>query len=178
MSGRLVAVVGPSGVGKDSVIAGMVARDPSLGWVRRAITRPASGTEPFESVSMAEFARRRDAGGFALHWEAHGLRYGIPMAALEEVRGGATRLANLSRGMLVEAREVFPRLLVLSVTARPEMIARRLSGRGRETATQIAARLARHAPLPAGLEIVELSNDGPLDQAVVAGLSALVPVRG
>ncbi|MEO0912102.1 MAG: hypothetical protein AAFY59_03810 [Pseudomonadota bacterium] len=40
MTGRFIAVVGPSGVGKDSVMAGMAARTGQLKLVRRVITRP------------------------------------------------------------------------------------------------------------------------------------------
>ncbi|MFC6760861.1 hypothetical protein ACFQFQ_17395 [Sulfitobacter porphyrae] len=42
-AGRFIAVVGPSGVGKDSVMAGMVARARDLVAVRRVITRAAAG---------------------------------------------------------------------------------------------------------------------------------------
>ncbi len=42
MRGRFVAVVGPSGVWKDSLIAGMIARDPSLARMLRVVTRPPS----------------------------------------------------------------------------------------------------------------------------------------
>ncbi|WP_308917284.1 phosphonate metabolism protein/1,5-bisphosphokinase (PRPP-forming) PhnN [Jannaschia sp. LMIT008] len=178
MSGLLIAVVGPSGVGKDSVIRGLVDARPEIGWVRRAITRPPSDTEPFESVSEAEFDRRAASGAFGLHWKAHGLRYGVPTAEIEAARAGAWRVVNLSRGVLAEADALAP-LKVLSVTARPETIAARLSDRGREGAQEIARRLARRRPLPAGLDVTLLPNDGPLDETVAAVLAALPqPVRG
>ncbi|MEM9798422.1 MAG: phosphonate metabolism protein/1,5-bisphosphokinase (PRPP-forming) PhnN, partial [Pseudomonadota bacterium] len=176
--GGLVAVVGPSGVGKDSVIDGMVAAAPWLSRVQRVITRPPSGSEPFESVSEAEFLRRKETGAFALHWQAHGLSYGLPAATMVEIAGGGVRIANLSRRMLGHASEVFPRLAVLSLTASPETIADRLAGRGRETAAEIAARLARHAPLPTGLDVVEIRNDGALSETVSQALAALAPLRG
>ncbi|MGR3484990.1 MAG: phosphonate metabolism protein/1,5-bisphosphokinase (PRPP-forming) PhnN [Paracoccaceae bacterium] len=188
MTGCLVAVVGPSGVGKDSVIAGLVAARPDLTWVRRAITRPPSGTEPFEALSDAQFDARAAAGGFCLSWGAHGLRYGVPASALSAVQDGGLMVANLSRGQLARAAQIFPALRVLSLSARPETLAARLAGRGRETAADIAARLSRRAPLPEGLDVVEIANDGPLAATVDQALSALpalapapptsVPVRG
>ena len=64
-AGALVGVVGPSGVGKDSVMQALVAARPDLRLVQRVITRPeTAGGEPFEGVSEAEFARRRAAGDF------------------------------------------------------------------------------------------------------------------
>ena len=41
-------------------------------------------------------------------------------------------LVNLSRSVLLEAQEEFGDFMVLSVTARPEVLARRLAARGRE----------------------------------------------
>ena len=50
--GRLIAVVGPSGVGKDSVMAGLVLRRAKLQLVRRMITRPANvGDEAFDAMT-------------------------------------------------------------------------------------------------------------------------------
>ncbi|MGB0905008.1 MAG: phosphonate metabolism protein/1,5-bisphosphokinase (PRPP-forming) PhnN, partial [Mangrovicoccus sp.] len=39
MTGRFIAVVGPSGVGKDSVMAGLMERRPDLLLAKRVITR-------------------------------------------------------------------------------------------------------------------------------------------
>lgn len=174
MTGRLIAVVGPSGVGKDSLIAGLATADPALHVVRRAVTRPASGTEPFEPVDAAEFARRRDAERFALHWGAHGLHYGIPAEALEAARSGRRVVANLSRGVLGEAARLFPALLVLQVAAPAEVVARRLRARGREDEASVARRLARPSPPPPpGLRAVTIDNGGPLEGAVAQALDAL-----
>ena len=88
MTGRLVAIVGPSGAGKDTLIAGAVAARPDLVWARRTITRPATGNEPSEAVSEAEFERRRAAGAFAFWWTAHGLSYGIPASIHDHLAAG------------------------------------------------------------------------------------------
>ena len=77
----IFAVVGPSGAGKDTLIQGALAARPDLRLVRRVITRPTdAGGEDFEGVTEDDFAARRRAGDFALHWQAHGLSYGIPKA--------------------------------------------------------------------------------------------------
>lgn len=177
MSGRLVAVVGPSGAGKDSLIAGLAAADPRLVPVRRVVTRPADATEPFLPVSEAAFARMVAAGAFALHWRAHGLGYGIPVEAAEAVAAGGVRLANLSRGVLAEAAEAFPAVTILSVTVPEDVLAERLARRGRETRADIAARLARpRIRPPEGIAAIEVDNGGSLVQAVTAALAALSEV--
>lgn len=177
--GRLIAVVGPSGVGKDSIMTGIAAALPGIGRVRRVITRPAClGGEGYDAVTEAEFAEALDRGAFCLHWRAHGLRYGIPIRVLDEVRDGQDRMANLSRDALAEAAAIFPQLTVLHVTASPGLLARRLAERGREDAEDVGRRLARaHRPLPNGLGIVEIRNDGVLSDAVAQAIAALQPVR-
>ncbi len=173
--GRLIAVVGPSGVGKDSVMAGLVAARPALMVARRVITRDAAlGGEDFDPVDEATFHRAVAAGAFALHWGAHGLYYGIPVQVADNVVAGQEVLANLSRGVLDAARARFAAVTVLHLTAQPETLATRLSGRGRESGEAIAARLARVVP-PAG-PLVEVSNDGPLEATVAAALAGLYPV--
>lgn len=179
-AGRFIAVVGPSGVGKDSVMAGLVAARPGLMLARRVITRAADlGGEEFDPVTEAQFIQSRDRGEFVLHWGAHGLFYGIPIAVLAELASGQDLLANLSRGALAEAQGKFMRLTVLQLTASPEVLAQRLAERGRETETQIAARLGRSLdPLPAGLDLQSVSNDGPLADTVASALTALYPDSG
>jgi ribose 1,5-bisphosphokinase len=176
MSGRLVGVVGPSGAGKDTVMAAMVARRPALHLVRRVVTRPAEpGGEPFVPVSAAEFARRERAGAFALAWRAHGLAYGVPRAELAALAEGRDALVNLSRAVLAEAEARYPGLLVLHVTAPPELRARRLAARGREGAAEILRRMAREAPLPAGLDVVRIENATTVAAAAGKALAALAP---
>ncbi|EPX80389.1 phosphonate metabolism protein/1,5-bisphosphokinase (PRPP-forming) PhnN [Salipiger mucosus] len=179
MSARLHAVVGPSGVGKDTLIDAAAARMPALHRVRRVITRPeAAGGEDFEGVSEAEFDRRVAAGHFVLHWAAHGLRYGIPAGVREVLEAGRPAVFNGSRAMLEPAARLFPGLRVIHVTAERAVLAERLRARGRESEAQIAARLERAAlQIPDGLDVVEIDNSGPLEEAADRLVAALQPVR-
>ncbi|MGV6849782.1 MAG: phosphonate metabolism protein/1,5-bisphosphokinase (PRPP-forming) PhnN [Marinibacterium sp.] len=168
-SGRVVAVVGPSGVGKDSVMAALVAADPAFVSARRVITRPAeAGGEEFDSVSEDEFARRVAAGAFLFHWQAHGLSYGVPRSIAGDLAAGRTVLVNFSRAALLDAQAAFPDLQVIALTADPGILAARLAGRGRETAAEQARRFSRRIlALPEGLKSVfEIDNGGPLEDTV------------
>lgn len=177
MTGRFVAVVGPSGVGKDSLIAALAEADPSLYRVRRVITRPAdAGGEDHEAVTPALFAARAAGGDFALQWDAHGLGYGIPATVRVPLAQGRDVLANLSRAALARAAAIFDPLVVLHLTARPEIRAARLAARGREGRDDISRRLARPgAPFPQGVTVIEIDNSGDLGAAVAAALLALDP---
>lgn len=172
----LVAVVGPSGAGKDTLMDGAraaLAADPRFRFVRRCITRPAdSGGEAHESLSAAAFAARRAQGGFALCWDAHGLSYGIPRDIEGDLEAGRVAVANLSRHALAEAAARY-RLRVLLITAPMELRAVRLAARGREAVADIAARLSREAGLPPRLEVETVSNDADVPAGVARVLAAL-----
>ncbi|MGR3760362.1 phosphonate metabolism protein/1,5-bisphosphokinase (PRPP-forming) PhnN [Roseobacteraceae bacterium NS-SX3] len=178
--GPVIAVVGPSGAGKDSLMAGLAVASPRLRCMRRVITRaPGAGGEDYQPVTTAEFTALTRAGVFALHWEAHGLHYGIPRD-IEQLREGASGvLVNLSRGVLLQAQEVFGDFIVLSVNARPDVLGARLAARRRESAEDVEKRLARaQKPLPAGLRrVIRIDNSGVLSSAVAAAQAALQPER-
>ena len=179
--GTLVLVVGPSGVGKDSIIAGAAARlrdDPRAVFARRLITRPSdAGGEDHIAVSPAEFAACLDAGGLILCWNAHGLDYGLPQTLATALAEGKCVIANVSRTVVSEARQRLAPVAVVAVTASPETLAGRLIGRGREDPTDIAERLTRAGAISPSDADVVIDNDGPLDEAVdrfVAVLRGLV----
>ena len=179
MNGRFIAVVGPSGVGKDSVMMALAAMEPRLTLARRVISRPTdAGGEDFEGVTAAEFGDRRNGGAFALWWQAHGLFYGIPATVDTALAAGQDVLANLSRAVLPQMACRFARTDILMLTAPAEVLAARLAARGREDASEITRRLARaDFALPDGTVAHQISNAGPLAQTVTAVRDALYPVR-
>lgn len=177
MPGRIFAVVGPSGAGKDTLIEAARRARPDLHIVRRVITRPTeAGGEPFDGVTEAEFLRRKAEGGFVLDWEAHGLRYGIPASVERAMSEGRDVIFNGSRAMLGPAWEVFPGLTAIHVTASIPVLAERLAMRGRESRDEIARRLTRASyEIPYGIGVRVVENNGALKDAVAAFLDALQP---
>lgn len=169
-AGALVVVVGPSGAGKDSVM-GFAARHfgdcHDVHFVRRVITRPSdAGGEVHESVSEDEFVDMQRDGAFAVFWDAHGLKYGIPSVVLQNVRNGMTAIVNGSRGALPAFREAFGDIAVVVITAEAPVLAKRLAERGRESEEQVLRRLSRQAPdVTSGPGVSVIDNSGRLDIA-------------
>ncbi|MBY6151605.1 phosphonate metabolism protein/1,5-bisphosphokinase (PRPP-forming) PhnN [Vannielia litorea] len=170
----IFAVVGPSGAGKDTLMAAAKAARPEVHLTRRVVTRAAATGEDYRPVTEDSFRQLRADGAFALSWSAHGLSYGIPREAAERAARGETVLFNGSRAMLGAAAAAFPGLRVLHVTATEEVLRARLTARGRESASQIEGRLARaNLPLPEGLDVTTIDNSGALEEAVAQLLAAL-----
>lgn len=176
--GALVLVVGPSGAGKDTLMdaaRAALADMAGIRFARRLITRPAmAGAEDHDSCLEAEFETAVARGEIALHWRAHGLSYGIPASELAGLAHGETVIANISRGVIVQAEALGGRCVVVEITAPPAVLAKRLAARGRETEADIAARLAREAPLIARrAELVTILNDRTIAEAAAEFVAVL-----
>lgn len=177
--GVFIAVVGPSGAGKDTLIDAALSQRPDIVRARRVITRePSPDTEDFESVSDAAFEGMLLAGALALSWDAHGLSYGIPATVKDDLAAGRHVIANLSRRVWQDAKLRFLLKQLIWVTAPREVLAKRLAARGREDVADIEARLRRQTDAPPP-EAVMIDNGGTLEDGVGAFLAALPqPTRG
>lgn len=176
--GCFVAVVGPSGAGKDTIMDAArvaLAGDTRFHFVRRIITRPQMpGTEDHDSLDETAFAKSAGEGAFALHWQAHGLRYGLPKSLEDEIADGTVVIANVSRRVLGDVRKLYPSRSVVVITARPEVLAERLASRGRESREEIVARLAREVSFDDGAgDVVTIDNSGEVGLSTKAFLCHL-----
>ena len=171
MSTGLIYVVGPSGVGKDSLLNWLRAHvrslqaAPALHFARRTVTRPqGNSNEDHEAVDFDRFAQLARSGAFALQWEAHGLHYGVRHTELTGRSGWV--MVNGSRAYMEQARALISGLTVLHVSAPQAVVQARLAARQRETPTEVA---------PAAGDLV-IVNSGTLD-ATAAALCALLQAR-
>ncbi|MBN7807472.1 phosphonate metabolism protein/1,5-bisphosphokinase (PRPP-forming) PhnN [Agrobacterium rosae] len=171
--GVMIVVVGPSGAGKDTLMAFAAAKlgqRHNIHFARRVITRSRdAGGEDHEAVTREEFARRLDQGEFCVSWDAHGLSYGIPASVQEKLKLGDIVIANGSRSALSHFKAAFPALKVINVIATPDVLAARLESRGRESREDILRRLQRSSLDVCGdFDVTTIDNSGPLDIAGAA----------
>jgi len=169
-NGVFVAVVGPSGAGKDTVIGyarSRFAEETRLDFVRRVITRPSdAASEDHDTLADAAFAEAEADGAFAICWDAHGLRYGLPADVDWSVGNGHVAVANVSRSVIPALRERYANMAVVEITATPEILAERLAQRGRESRGEVLARLARSANVTlSGPDVTSIDNSGAKDIA-------------
>jgi ribose 1,5-bisphosphokinase len=164
--GRLVLVVGPSGAGKDTLLglakAGC-AENHDIVFPRRIVTREASSAEDNVAVTLDEFRRGLDHANFAAHWEAHGLSYALPAEINDDIRAGRTVVVNVSRMVIAALRHAYANVVVVAITAPPDVLAQRLAARARHSDGNIHERLERHVDDAAAHADVTIVNAGSAD---------------
>lgn len=175
MSAKLIYVMGPSGVGKDSLLNWLRSHvqtlqpHPALHFARRTITRAAGdATEDHEAIGQEDFAKLAQEGVFALHWQAHGLYYGVRRTEMEDRSGWV--IVNGSRAYVQEARERCPGMTVLHVSAPENLVRQRLLSRQRETADEVGARVLRSQTAAVDLadDDLHIVNAGSLESSAAA----------
>jgi ribose 1,5-bisphosphokinase len=167
--GRLIVVVGPSGAGKDTLIGlarAACADARNIVFPRRVVTREASAFEDNEQISLDAFQQARTRGDFAVYWEAHGHCYALPRAIEEDIRAGRTVVANVSRTVLDAIRRAYADVTVVSITAPPDVLAKRLAARARGSDGQIEYRLSRAVDDVATVPDVTIANIGSVEDHV------------
>ncbi len=167
MSGTWVFVCGPSGAGKDSVLAWAaehLADRRDIVFARRMVTRALQHGSDHDPVTAQQFAQLLLAGELVWCWQAHGFNYGIAAHYCAEVAAGRTVVVNGSRehASNLESSQ-FVRVVQIMVDA--EQLAVRLARRGRDDAQQIGQRLLRNASFATLRADHTILNQGELASA-------------
>jgi len=168
---KLFLIVGNSGSGKDSLIQAVKNKFPiqnkEIKVPIRVITRPASpDTEDFESISEEAFNILKKQGAFALDWYIYGLYYGVRKNIELWISQGHPVLINVSRSILIDAKQKYPDLKIIFVKVPFEITAKRMKERGREDTESMKKRLERarsNQSLPSADFVVD--NSGDLEEA-------------
>lgn len=170
VTGRLVLVVGPSGVGKDSVLRYAMehfAGDERFVFPRRCVTRAGDvAAEDHDSLDEQTFDELEGQGAFALMWEAHGHKYGVRSDINTALERGRVVAVNVSRTIIAEVAGRYQNAVVVEITADPSVREVRLVARGRETGDDIRQRAQREVVTPAhSLPLHVISNNGNISDA-------------
>jgi guanylate kinase len=143
----VIVIAGPSGVGKGTLIRGLLGRVPGLELSISATTRaPRAGEREgahYHFLDPDEFERRAAAGEFVEHASYLGRRYGTLRSELERrIAGGASVVLEIEVQGARQVREAMPDALqVLIVPPSLDALRARLVGRGTDAPEQIEERL-------------------------------------
>jgi phosphonate metabolism protein PhnN/1,5-bisphosphokinase (PRPP-forming) len=167
MSGAWIFVCGPSGAGKDSVIAWArqdLDNHPDVVFARRVVTRAMQVGSDHDPIAEVDFHAQVANGSLRWHWQAHGFFYGVLDHYANDVKAGRLVVVNGSRAHINEM-PASPEVRVVQVTAAPEQLALRMNQRARDTASSVAARLARNALFGGMQADCQIVNDSYLATA-------------
>ena len=169
-------VVGPSGAGKDALLERAklaFAGDKRFIFARRIVTRAAMA-EDHDTLDTSAFDEAEARGAYLLSWHAHDLGYGLPIELHADLEQGRIVVANVSRSVILHAEAVGFPVHVLHVTADPVILAARIATRGRESMSEVRARMGRIAPLDCRkAKIIEIRNEGSLEHGAELFINAL-----
>ena len=176
--GLFLAIVGPSGSGKDTIIEALCKQLPNIKRVKRYITREQqkAGGEDSYNIDFDTFGKLERDGGFAFSWSAHHLKYGLPITIFDEINAGTILIANISRSILDQLSDKFEYYEVILITASDKILAERLEERGRESKAQIEERLARSSfTIPKGISPLIIRNETTVEDAVSKIIASIYP---
>jgi len=178
----LLVLSGPSGAGKDAVLARLKEQNLPLRFITTVTTRPKRSCEQegkdYCFVSVAEFQRMIENDELIEHANVYGNMYGVPRRAVEQALGGDKDIMlKLDIQGAATVRKIMPQsVLIFLAPACRDDLATRLGGRQTESASDLELRLKT-----ADLEMDKLpmfdylvvNHQGKIDD-VVADIKAII----
>ena len=144
---NVFVITGPSGVGKGTLIRGLMDRVPELQLSVSATTRaPRPGEVDgvnYHFLTEPEFRRRVDAGHFVEHAVYSGNCYGTLRDELNrQIESGTPVVLEIEVQGARQIRQAMPEAIAVFIAPpRPETLSERLRERGMDTPEEMAERL-------------------------------------
>jgi len=149
MTGKLIVLTGPSGVGKGTLLRSLLQRHPELYFSVSMTTRTPrpgeSGGQHYYFVSRSHFEQMA-ARGELLEWaEFAGNYYGTPrQPVLDQVRQGKSVVLEIELVGARQIRQTYPEALQIFIMPPSiDELERRIRSRAQDSEAAIARRLAR-----------------------------------
>jgi guanylate kinase len=172
---RVFVITGPSGVGKGTLIRGLLARVPELELSVSATTRePRPGERDgvdYHFLTDADFDRRLEVGDFVEHATYSGNRYGTLRSELDRrLSAGVPVVLEIEVQGARQVREAMPEAIAVFIAPPSrEALRARLVGRGTDAPEQVDARMrTAERELEAQPEFAHVVVNDRLEQATEA----------
>lgn len=158
---KIVLIIGPSGVGKDTLINGCKNKI-NANFVKRHITRRPDNNEQNFYLSDEDFDKLENDGFFVSSWCAHSNRYGI---AKNQITSGLN-IISISRSTIKDFEELYDDVTTVEITLPLEEIYKRLKARGRENKEDIQKRVARSYDKISAKRLIQFDNSKPIEESI------------
>jgi ribose 1,5-bisphosphokinase len=173
---NIILVVGPSGSGKDTLLrkaANFFARQSTITFARRYITRPPDTNEQNYYIDQLGFLHLEQTGFFLSTWRAHGNMYGIAKHSLARENRCDTVICSISRNAVADFEAQWRHITTILVTADKDVLHQRLLRRKREDEKDIDRRLARAELAVKARNMISFDNSANLEQSSTAFIALL-----
>jgi ribose 1,5-bisphosphokinase len=172
---NIIAVVGPSGSGKDTLLryaATAFSQRQDIALARRYITRPPDKNEDNYYIDPVGFQHLQKTGFFLSTWQAHRNSYGIAKHITDGGNGCSTIVCSISRSAVADFESRFFTTTIL-VTAREEILKERLLQRGRESEKDVEKRLLRAQRTVQAWNLITFDNSDDLEKSSASFITLL-----
>lgn len=157
---KVVLIVGPSGVGKDTLIK-TIKGDEKINFVKRYITREPDGNESNFYIDQEAFETLDEKGFFVSTWSAHGNKYGIAKNQIED----GLNIISISRSAIKDFENSYDGVTTINITIPKGELLKRLKNRGRESDEEIKKRINRSYQSIDAKRLIEFDNSLPIAES-------------
>lgn len=174
MKTKIILIVGPSGVGKDTLLRHAKEElGGKLNFVKRYITRKADLNECNYYVDDYAFELLKHNSYFASSWNAHGNLYGI---AKRSIKNGVN-IISISRSKIKDFEEQYDDVYTINISIPTEILEKRLLFRGRETKEEIVKRLSRSYKKIEAKNLINFDNSTSLEESIQRFNNLLIKIQ-
>lgn len=174
MKTKIVLIVGPSGVGKDTLIKGakkVLKND--VNFVKRYITRKPDKSEKNFYLDDYAFEILKHNSFFASTWNAHGNAYGI---AKNTIKNGLN-IISISRSKVKDFEKLYYDVHTINISVPREELKNRLLFRKRESLEEIEKRLNRSYEDISAKNLIEFDNSADIKKSCEKFIELLKKIK-
>lgn len=163
MDTKIVLIVGPSGVGKDTLLKGArkILKN-EINFVRRYITRKPDKNEKNYFLDEFAFEILKHNSFFASSWNAHGNYYAIAKNSIKN----KVNIISVSRAKISDFEKQYDKVYTINITVPKEELRNRLLLRKRESLEQIEKRLNRSYPKIEAENLIQFDNSKNIEVSI------------
>lgn len=170
MDEKIVLIVGPSGVGKDTLLKAVKKEfEDKVNFVRRYISRMPDKNEDNFFIEASAFSILQTNNFFISSWLAHGNSYGISKTAIKK----GVNIISISRSKIKDFETSFENVFTINITVSKEVLRMRLENRARESEEEIEKRLNRTYEKIEARNLIEFDNSLSKEESTVKFISLI-----